>query len=230
MVVATHVMSAPEARRPARLGIILALVVALGLVGFGAFAAARRWGTPEAPHFVTMAESAQTMQRAGEAMQVHGQVMLVDGRRLGDPELIAHGEHWTRDSQALLQNARWMAANPTSTIVPPAGLAAQGSWGELNRTAQAMLHDPRGARQVDMEALRWTGLAMRGEGQNMVEHGRVMSEETELMVARHGLAGASAEELRQAASAMVAIGALLRENGQSMVDYADRLHRVNAMR
>ena len=230
MAATAQTVNIPRARRASRLGIVLALVVALGLVGFGAYAAARRWAAPEPPHLVSMAESAQAMQRAGEAMRTHGQAMLVEARRAGDQELLAHGEHWTRDGQALLQNAGWMAANPTSAVSPPADLAAQGSWGELNRTARAMLHDPRGARQVDMEALRWAGLAMRGEGQNMAEHGRVMAEEVETMVARHGLAGQSAADLRQAASTMGAVGGHLRQNGQSMVDYAERLHRASAMR
>ncbi|GIW07461.1 MAG: hypothetical protein KatS3mg060_2266 [Dehalococcoidia bacterium] len=88
-----------------------------------------------------------------------------------------------------------------------------------------MLHDPSRARGVDLEALRWNGLAMRAEGQNMADHGRVMVEEAEVMVTRHQLQGQAAADLLQAAQTMREVGGHLTGNGQAMIDYAERLRR-----
>lgn len=233
MATTAQTMAVTDRRRTPRLGIVLAVVVALGLVTFGVFAASRRWAAPETPHLVSMAEGAQAMQRAAATMRTHGQAMLDDGRRTGDQELVAQGEHWVQDGQTVAQGARWMAMDPTaggSLLASPADLAAQGSWGELNRGAQAMLHDPRGARQVDLEALRWAGLGMQGEGQNMAEHGRLMAEQVELMVAKHNLDAPGATDLRQAARTMDEVGGHLMQNGQAMVAYADQLRRAMALR
>ena len=168
------------------------------------------------------------MQQAGDAMQAHGRAMLDEGRRSGDQDFETHGEHWLRDVQALVQGGQWMAMNPTapgSLVSAPGELAAQGSWGELTRTAQAMLHDPSRARSTDLEALRWNGRAMSAEGRTMAEHGRVMVEEAEEMVARHGLVGEAGADLVHAAAAMQRVGGDLEQNGQAMIDYADRLRR-----
>lgn len=213
-----------------RLGIGVAVVAALALVIFGVVAATRRTSgrTVEQPQLVSMEESARAMQQAGTTMQTHGQAMLEEGRRTNDQDLITHGDHWLRDGAALIQGGQWMAMNPTSPgslLTSPAELAAQGSWGELNRNAQAMLHDPSKARTVDVEALRWNGLAMRGEGQNMLDHAQIMTEEAELMIERHGLQGQAATDLRAAAATMRQVGGYLMQNGQGMMDYADRIRR-----
>ena len=121
-----------------------------------------------------------------------------------------------------------MTQNPTapgSLVSSQAELEAQGSWRDLSRTAENMLHDPSRARQIDLEALRWNGMAMRGEGQIMTDHGRVMAEEVEVMVARHGLQGPTAADMRQAAQTMSEVGGHLMQNGQAMMDYADRIRR-----
>lgn len=213
--------------RRLRLGLVGAIIVAVALV---AFELAARAGQPAtAPlRLASMADSAQAMQRAGAVMQTHGQVMLDEGRRTGDHDLIAHGEHWRRDGQALMQGGQWLAMNPTAPgnlATAPAELARQGNWGELARTAQAMQHDPTRARATDLEALRWAGLAMRAEGQAMAEHGRVMREEAEVMVTRHGLSGPMAADLHQAARTMGEVGASLTGNGQTMIDYAVQVRR-----
>lgn len=214
-------------RRATKLGIGLAVAIAIALVVAGLVGRAGRPAI-EAPRLVSMDESARAMQQAGATMQAHGQTMLDAGRRAGDQALIAHGEHWQRDGQALVQGGRWMAMNPTapgSLVTSPSELAGQGNLGTLTQTAQAMLHDPSRARAVDLAALRWNGQAMRAEGRTMAEHGRVMQEEAEAMVARHGLAGQAATDLRQAAQTIVDVGAALGQNGQRMIDYADQLQR-----
>jgi len=210
-----------------KLSIGLAIGAALVLIAFSLVALAAR-PTQEAPRLVSMAESGQAMQRAGALMHGHGQAMLAEGQRTGDQDLIARGEHWLRDGGVLVQGGRWMAMNPTapgSLVSSPSELAAQGSWGELTRTTHEMLHDPSRAREIDLEALRWNGLAMRGQGRNIIEHGRLMAEEVELMIPQHGLDGQAANDLRQAAATMQRVGGYLEQNGQAMIDYADRLRR-----
>ncbi|MCE9688493.1 hypothetical protein LZP73_20285, partial [Shewanella sp. AS16] len=96
------------------------------------------------------------------------------GQTSADQDLIGHGEHWLRDGQALVQRGQWLTMNPiapASLVATPAELSAEGAWGELVRTAEAMLHDPSQARSaVDLDALRWNGEAMRAEGRTMGEH------------------------------------------------------------
>jgi hypothetical protein len=212
-----------------KLSIGLAVVVALALVAFSVVVrSAQPASAAETPRLVSMAESAQAMQQAGNMMQSHAQAMLAEGRRTGDQDLVARGEHWLSDGQAMVRGGQWMAMNPTapgSLVYSPGELSAQGSWGELTRTAQQMLHDPSRAREVDLSALTWNGQAMRAEGRNMLDHGRIMAEEVEIMVARHGVDGQSAADLRQSATTLRQVGGYLEQNCQSMIDYADRLRR-----
>lgn len=211
-----------------RLGIVAALVVALILVVFGVIVWARGPTTDEQANLVDMQQSAATMQQSGQTMQTHGQAMLDEGQRTGDQELIAHGKHWTQDGQALVQGGQWMAMNPTSPgslVADPADLKAEGSWGELTRTAQQMLHDPSKAREVDLEALNWNGEAMRAEGRNMADHGWVMAEDAAVMVERHNLDPQAAADLRAAAQTMIDVGGTLERNGKEMIDYAERIRK-----
>ena len=161
------------------------ILIAFGLVSCGGNA------TPATPRLTTMAESAAAMQQAVNAMAIHADEMLTEGARTGNQDLLSHDQHWMRDAQSLRANAQMMGVDltaPANLHASPADLAAQGNWGELNRNAQSMLHDPRAARTIDFEALRWTGLSMESEGQNMIEHGNVMQEEVESSWLRmHGL-------------------------------------------
>lgn len=182
-------------RGAGRLGIGLAVLAAVALVAFGVVVWANRQ-SPETsvarPRIVSMEASARAMQQAGAAMQTHGQAMLDEGRTKGDQDLTAHGEHWLRDAAMLMQGGQWMAMNPLAAgnlVSSPGELAAQGNLETLNRAVQNMIHDPSRARTTDIEALRWNGLSMQGEGQNMADHARVMAEEVKLMVERHGLQG-----------------------------------------
>jgi hypothetical protein len=215
-----------------KLAIVSAIAVAAAVVGFSLFGRTAR-SSVEGPRIVSMEASAQELQRAGAAMQAHADAMLADGQRVGDPALTAHGEHWREDGQILAQRGQWLAMDPlapSSLSSTPAELSTQGAWGSLTSTAAAMLHDPGNAREVDLEALRWNGLAMRAEGRNMAEHGTVMAQEVELMVAGSRLAGEPAADLRQAAQRMREVGGYLEGNGQSMVDYADRLRQSLGVR
>jgi hypothetical protein len=203
-----------------KLGIGLALTVAVAFVIFASIPRTAR-PTAEEPHLLSMEASAQSLKAAGLAMQQHGQAMLADGQQAADIELISDGEHWVSDGQMLVQRGEWLAVNPTT----PGPSATPDEWVEMSRTAQMMLRDPSRARELDLEALRWNGLAMRAEGQNMAEHGRLMTEQVEVMVARHGPDDQSAADLRQAAQTMHDVGGYLGQNGQAMMDYAGRLRQ-----
>lgn len=207
--------------------LILAVTVALALVGFGLAGRALRPATAP-PHLVSMEESALAMQQAGTAMQTYGRAIVEQGQQANDPTVIAYGERWQRDGQALVQRGQWMAMNPTAPSNLHAGqaeLQTQGNWTTLNRAAQAMLHDPSKARATDIEALRWNGEAMRAEGRTMAEHGQLMADEVELLVSRRVLNEQAARDLRQAARTLRTVGEQLQRNGQAMIDYADQLRR-----
>lgn len=156
--------------------------------------------------------------------------MVQRGHATGPVDMVGHGEHWQLDGQRAIQGGRWMAMDPLAPgnlISTPAELAASGSWRSLNEAAQAMLHDPSRSRTGNLQALRVNGLAMRAEGSAMGEHGRVMAEEVSVMMglSDHGLDGPAADELRDAATTLERTGRALEQNGQSMIDYADRIRR-----
>jgi hypothetical protein len=206
-----------------------AVIVAFALVISGVLIAASDDGIEFEAHLTDMQSSAAALAAAGAAMERHALPMLADGRAAGDPELIRHGEHWLADGQALVQRAEWLVMSPTSPgslIASPADLGRDGSWAELNRRTQQMLHDPSKARGIDIVALRLNGAAMQAEGRLMAEHGRQMTEEITLMVALHGLDGVAADELRATTVAMVSVGEHLEQNGKAMIDYADRIART----
>jgi hypothetical protein len=219
-----------------RFGLATGVMIAVLLAGVVALVASRgpaaKAAAAQGPHLVSMEESGRAMQRAGDAMAAHARQMLDEAERAGDKEWAAHGQHWASDSEALLEGARWMGADPkafSSLASNPSDPAIQQNWGVLVRGSEAMLHDLGGANAsrggADLEALRWNGQSMVAEGRNMAEHGRVMGEEVEVMVERHRLQGRAADELRQAAQAIVEVGGHLRSNGREMVDYTDRLRR-----
>ena len=211
-----------------RLSIGLALAFAAAVLAIGLFARIVPQPLQDRPHLVSMAESAGAVQQAGAVMQTHGQAMLEEGQRLDDSDLVAQGEHWRADGQALARRGEWLRLHPlapSSLVVSPGELSGQGGWGDLIGTAEAMLHEPGRAREIDLEALRWNGLAMRAEGQTMAEHGRIMIENLGVMASRHPVADQTEADLSQAAEEMRTTGGHLAANGQAMIDYAERLRR-----
>lgn len=210
-----------------KLGTGLAVTVALILIIVTTVAAATR--PPSAtPPIIDMTTVAQALHGAGTVMETHGQQMLADGQRTGNQNLAATGQHWLRDGKTLVQQGKWLTMDPTAPVnlhASPAELAQQGNWGQLNKGAQAMLHDPGRASAVDLAALRWDGAAMRSEGQEMRDHAQVMSEEIDAMEAQKMVTGSTVTDLRQATAKLRAAGASLQENGQAMMDYADQLRR-----
>lgn len=161
-------------------------------------------------------------------MRRHGEAMLSEGTARADQRLTDHGKHWIADGDALILGGAWMAMNPTapgSLAATPDELAENANWTALNRAVRAMLHDPSKARQIDAEALHWNGVAMRDEGRIMTEHARVMMPQVEMMSSYHQLDDATMAELRAAVEAMRISGGHLTANGQSMMEFAGRLHK-----
>ena len=209
--------------------VALAIGSAAALLGFALVAGTAR-PAMTAPPIMSMSDSARAMELAGQTMQRHGANMVQRGHTIGAVDMVDHGEHWQLDGQRAIQGGRWMAMDPLapgSLVSTPAELAASGSWGSLNESAQAMLHDPSRSRTVNLQALRLNGLAMRAEGSAMAQHGRVMAEEVSVMMGLtdHGLDAPAADELRDAATTLERTGRALEQNGQGMIDYADRMRR-----
>jgi hypothetical protein len=204
-----------------------AVAVAIALVGFGLVGAAAR-PRPAPPRVVSMVDSGQALIRDGGVMQTHAQAMLDEAARTSDSDLQAQGERWSQDGKDLVQKGRWLVMDPLAPgnlVTTPADLSRQGAWASLPQTAQAMIHDPSKIGSASPEDLRWNGEAMRAEGHAMADHGRLMTDEVEFMVARHGLSGDDALALRQAASTMQDVGTTLEQNGQGMLDAAERINR-----
>ena len=97
-----------------KLGIGLAIVVALTLVVVSVVAATSRPATPTPP-LVEMAQSAQALQTAGTVMVDHGQAMVQDGQRTGNADLTVDGKHWVADGQTLVQQGQWRAMEVPAT-------------------------------------------------------------------------------------------------------------------
>lgn len=212
-----------------RTSVGLAIGAAAAVLGLGLLVQTAR-PTIAAPPIVSMVEAGRGMEAAGRTMELHGTAMIERGRAAGVVDLVAHGEHWKLDGQRAIQGGRWMAMDPLAPgnlVSSPSELGAAGSWASLTETAQAMQHDPSRSRAVDLGALRRNGLAMRSEGAAMAEHGRVMVEEVEVMLrlSDHGLEAATADDLRGAATSIERAGRGLEQNGQAMIDHADRLRR-----
>jgi hypothetical protein len=202
-------------------------LIAVVVVGTGRTPAAGHGGS-QSP---TMAESGAAMGRAADAMLRHADAMRVEGQRSGSTDLLAHARHWADDGAQLLQRAAWMGQDPASRAalaVEPAALVPQGNLAALVRGAGTMLHSPEQlarARAVDLDAVRWGGESMRGEGRLMAERAATMMEDVDQMVLHHGLAGAEAAELREAVQTVAAAGRHAEQSGAGMVEFAARAER-----
>lgn len=212
-----------------RTSVGLAIGAAAMVLGLGLVVQTARPTITAAP-VVSMAEAGRAMEVAGRTMELHGAAMIEQGRAAGALDRVARGEHWKLDGQRALQGGRWMAMDPLAPGNLNSSLSelgTAGSWGSLTATAQAMQHDPTRSRTLDLGALRRNGLAMRSEGAAMAEHGRVMREEIEVMMrlGDHGLDAATGDDLHAAAFTVERAGRGLEQNGQAMIDHADRIRR-----
>jgi hypothetical protein len=183
---------------------------------------------------VTMAEGGAAMRRAADTMLRHAESMRAEAQRNGgatERELLAHARHWADDGAQLAQRATWMEQDPASPgalEAAPAALASQGNLTALFRGAGAMVHSPdhlARARAVDLDAVRWSGESMHGEGRLMSEHAAAMATDVEQMVLHHGLSGLESAELLQAVQTIAAAGVHAEQAGAAMVDFAARAER-----
>ncbi len=205
------------------IAIIILVFTALGVVA----AKTNAKPTPEQLPAISMAESGQAMQQAGVVTQKHGQEMLDAGQRTGDQGLVDYGKRWIADGQELMRGGNIMA-NPavptTKHAVPGADLSLDNAV-TLTNTAQQMLHTASQGNTVDIDALRWNGMAMQGEGQTMTVQATLMAQQIDWMTPQHSLNAQTATDLWQATQTLTDAGNRLTANGQAMMDYANRLRQ-----
>lgn len=119
-----------------------------------------------------------------------------------DGQLVALGQHWALDAQALRQQAAWMV---------------------LSATAADMVHDPAQAHEINTWNLKGNGLAMTIEGQAMADHGQEMAAEVAQLQAAGTLSPELAQQLLAASQQLVTYGEALQRDGQRMQDAADAM-------
>ena len=216
-----------------KLTLLIAGIAVAGLVILGIVVAKTTRvpvGTPVST--ISMSDSGQAMGRAGVVMQTHGQEMLDVGQRTGDQGLIDYGKRWIADGQEFMRGGQIMANSTVPTTEHPvsgAGLSLDNAV-TLTNAAQQMLHDVSQGNTVDINALRWNGLAMQSEGQSMTIHARLMAQEIDWMTNPHSLNAQTATDLRQATQTLTDAGNRLTQNGQGMMDYANRLAPIGIER
>jgi hypothetical protein len=143
----------------------------------------------------------------GREMQQLGGRMVSHGDALGDPSWVGDGQHWIADGNTLV-------AIGERTV----------------KVGQSLANNPIKAQEVDLNQVRAQGLGVISDGQALVEHGKVMSELSDLLKRRtdasvdqplaQDVADARAEALR-----MGQTGQQLVTGGQQLVDFADALAR-----
>jgi hypothetical protein len=143
-----------------------------------------------------MAAGATAMIQMARVMDEAASLMLASG----DPELVALGQHWVLDAQALRQQAAWMV---------------------LSATAADMIHDPATAHELNARNLKGNGMAMTAEGQAMAAHGQDMTDRVERLGDAGSLAPHLTEQLVAAGQQMIDAGEALQRDGQRMQEVAD---------
>jgi hypothetical protein len=143
-----------------------------------------------------MAAGATAMIRMAQGMDAAA-ALLLDSN---DPDLVALGQHWALDAQALRRQAAWMV---------------------LSATAADMFHDPATAHELNARNLKGNGMAMTAEGRAMAEHGRSMTAQVEQLRESGALSRDLADELVVAGEELIAAGEALERDGQRMEEAAD---------
>ena len=146
----------------------------------------------------SMAAGGAAMIEAAAGMSQAAQTMVASG----DPALDDRAGHWEQDARALRE---------------------QGAWMVLAATADSMVHDPRSARELNLQNLRGNGMSMAAEGQAMIEHGKEMAAEVDQLRQAGALSEATADKLTASASTLMDAGEALVRDGEQMREYAERL-------
>ncbi len=143
----------------------------------------------------------------GQAMQQLGARMVTHGQALADPSWVGDGQHWIADGNT-------MVAIGERTV----------------KLGQSLANNPIKAQEVDINQVKAQGLGVISDGQALVEHGKVMTELSDLLKRRtdasrdqplaQDVADAQAGALR-----MGQTGQQLVTGGQQLVDFANTLAR-----
>jgi hypothetical protein len=143
----------------------------------------------------------------GRAMQQLGARMVSHGDALGDPSWVGDGQHWIADGNT-------MVAIGERTV----------------KLGQSLANNPISARDVDINQVRAQGQGVIVDGQALVEHGKVMTELSDLLKRRADASGDQplAQDVADAQASALRMGETgqqLVTGGQQLVDFADKLAR-----
>jgi hypothetical protein len=143
----------------------------------------------------------------GRAMQQLGARMVSHGEALGDQSWVGDGQHWIADGNT-------MVAIGERTV----------------KLGQSLASNPIKAQEVDINQVRAQGLGLISDGQALVEHGKVMTELSDLLKRRTDASGdqplaQDVAEAQAGALSMGQTGQQLVAGGQQLVDFADSLAR-----
>src|SRR6266496_6278648 len=143
----------------------------------------------------------------GQAMQQLGARMVTHGQALADPSWASDGQHWIADGNT-------MVAIGERTV----------------KLGQSLANNPISAREVDINQVRAQGQGVILDGQALVEHGKVMTELSDLLKRRADASGDQplAQDVADAQTGalhMAQAGQQLVTGGQQLVDFADTLAR-----
>jgi hypothetical protein len=143
----------------------------------------------------------------GRAMQQLGGRMVSHGEALGDASWVGDGQHWIADGNTMI-------AIGERTV----------------KLGQSLAVNPIKAQEVDLSQVRAQGQGVISDGQALVEHGKVMSELTDVLNRRTNASGdqplaQDVADARAGATRMGQTGQQLVTGGQQLVDFADSLAR-----
>jgi len=102
----------------------------------------------------------------GQAMQQLGARMVTHGQALADPSWVGDGQHWIADGNT-------MVAIGERTV----------------KLGQSLANNPIKAQEVDINQVKAQGLGVISDGQALVEHGKVMTELSNLLKRRADASG-----------------------------------------
>jgi hypothetical protein len=166
-------------------------------------------GTPPARAFdpKDVVAAGNQASEHGRAMQQLGARMVSHGDALGDPSWAGDGQHWIADGNT-------MVAIGERTV----------------KLGQSLANNPISAREVDINQVRAGGQGVIVDGQALAEHGKVMTELSDLLKRRADASGDQplAQDVADAqagALRMAQTGQQLVAGGQQLVDFADTLAR-----
>jgi hypothetical protein len=143
----------------------------------------------------------------GRAMQQLGARMVSHGEALADQSWVGDGQHWVADGNTMVQIGE-------RTV----------------KLGQSLASNPIKAQEVDIDQVRAQGMGVVSDGQALVEHGKVMTELSDLLKRRSNASGdqplaQDVADAQASAQRMAQTGQQLVAGGQQLIAFADTLAR-----